>query len=47
MVVGGAYDNDVAVVGDILEALIDILMFAVAAALMYCAGRRRSSLRGC
>ena len=43
MVIGGAYDCIVAIVGDHLEACSDILLFAAAGALMYCAVRRRSN----
>jgi len=44
MVVGAAYDLAVAVVGDHIEAWIDILFFAVAAALLHYAVRRRSNV---
>ena len=43
MVFGAAYDCVVAVVGDRLEALIDILMFSMAAILLHYAVRMRSN----
>lgn len=43
MVIGAAYDCAVAVVGDPREAWIDILFFAVAAALLHYTVRRRSN----
>lgn len=43
MIIGAAYDLAVSVVGDYVEAWIDILFFATAAALLHHAVRRRSN----
>jgi hypothetical protein len=44
MVIGALYDFDVAVVGDYLEAWIDILLFLIAATLLHYAVRRHGNL---
>lgn len=44
MIAGGLYDCLVAVPGDFREAAVDVLAFATAAALLFCASRLRSNM---
>ncbi|SEO31826.1 hypothetical protein SAMN02990966_01638 [Rhodospirillales bacterium URHD0017] len=44
MIAGAAYDCLVAVPGDFAEAAVDVLVFAAAATLLFCATRLRSNM---